>query len=263
MFVWLLLAAVIGGGAALLLWRRRSRAALAGGPEFDHDSAPEPAPAPSPPPPPQWSHVPVTPLPSAEPPSTTPPRPAGVVASRLKPQADAPKPAGVVSSRLRPWVDLNFTALACDIEPDRLVIHFDIEMLNSGSSAARDLLVEVSLFNAGPTQQQDIAAFFERPPGPGERIPGILPLKNLSIRNSIVVERSNITPVELGGKQVYVPVVAFNVHYRGTGGEAQSSASYLVGRDTGGDKLGPLQLVSGPRQVTGLGVRPLPIAVRR
>jgi hypothetical protein len=248
MFVWLLVAAVVGGAAAFLLWRRRSRAALAGGPEFDYFAAPEPQPAPppSPPAPPQWSHVPVRPLPKAE-----------------LPPAEPPKPVGIVSSRLRPWVDLKFTALACDIEPNRLVIHFDIEMLNTGSSAARDLLVEVSLFNAGPTQQQDIAAFFERPPGPGERIPGILPLKNLSLRNSIIVERTNITPVELGGKQVYVPVVAFNVFYRGTGGEAQTSASYLVGRETGGDKLGPLQLNSGPRQVTGLGVRQLPIAVRR
>jgi hypothetical protein len=245
MFVWLMLAAVLGGGAALLLWRRRARAALAEGYQYDTYSAPEPVPAPPAQPPPQPSHVPVRPLPRSE----------------LSPAAP-PKPAGVVSSRLRPWVDLNFTPLACDIEADRLVIHFDVEMLNSGSSAARDLLVEVSLFNAGPTQQQDIAAFFANPAGPGERIPGIAPLKSLSIRNSIVVERSNIRMVELGGNQVYVPVVAFNVHYRGTGGDAQTSASYLVGRDTGGDKLGPLQL-GKPRQITGLGVRPLPIAVRR
>ena len=114
-----------------------------------------------------------------------------------------------------------------------------------GKRSARDLLVEVSLFNAGPTQQQDIAAFFNKPAGPDERIPGIAPLNRLSIRNSIVVARSNIQMVELGGNQVYVPVVAFNVHYRGTGGDAQTSASYLVGRDTGGDKLGPLQLGRG------------------
>jgi len=245
MFVWLLIAAVLGGGAALLLWRRRSRAALADGAQFEYFSAPEPAPAP-PPPPPQPSHVPVTPLPRAE-----------------LPRAEPPKPTGVISSRLRPWIDLQFTALACDVEPDRLVLHFDLEMLNSGSAPARDLLVEVSLFNAGPTQQQDIAAFFARPPGPGERIPGIVPLNRLPIRESIIVARSNVHMVELGGKQVFVPVVAFNVHYRGTGGEAQTSASYLVGRDTGSDKLGPLQLGSRPRQITGLGVRPLPIAVRR
>ena len=251
MFVWLMLAAVLGGGAALLMWRRRSRVALAEGSQFEYYSSPEPVPAPTPIPPPQPSHVPVKPLPRTELPPAAPAKPTGV-----------PKPAGVVSSRLRPWVDLNFTPLACDIEADRLVIHFDIELLNSGSSAARDLLVEVSLFNAGPTQQQDIAAFFANPAGPGERIPGIAPLKSLSIRNSIVVDRSNIQMVELGGNQVYVPVVAFNVHYRGTAGDAQTSGSYLVGRDTGGDKLGPLQL-GRPRQITGLGVRPLPIAVRR
>ena len=253
MWVWLLLAAVLGGGAALLLWRRRSRAALAGGSEFEYYLVPEPepAPAPPPPPPPQPSQVPVTPLPRIAQPPAEPPKP------------QPPKSVGVISSRLRPWIDLEFAPLACDVEPDRIVLHFDLEMLNSGSAPARDLLVEVSLFNAGPTQEQDIADFFARPAGPDERIAGIAPLKRLSIRNSIIAPRSSINLVELGGKPVYVPVVAFNVHYRGTGGDAQTSASYLVGRDTGSDKLGPLSLGSAPRQITGLGVRPLPLAVRR
>ena len=179
------------------------------------------------------------------------------------PPAEPTKPVGVVSSRLRPWIDLNFSPLACDIEPDRLVLHFDLEMFNSGSAVARDLLVEVSLFNPGPTQEQDIAAFFAKPPGPGERIPGIAPLKRMSIRNSIIAERANIQTVELAGKQVYVPVVGFNVYYRGSVGGAQTSASYLVGRETGREKLGPVALGSKPRQIAGLGVRPLPIAVRQ
>jgi hypothetical protein len=236
MLVWLLLAAVLGGGAALLLWRRRSRVELASA--FDLFSAPEAAPVPAPAPP-------------APRPDPVPPR-----------RAAPPKPVGIVSSSLRPWIDLGFTPLACDIEPDRLVLHFDLEMFNSGSALARELLVEVSLFNPGPTQEQDIAAFFAAPAGPGERIPAVAPLKRLSIRNSILAQRSSIETVELAGKQVYVPVVAFNVRYRGSAGESQTSASYLVGRDTGSDKLGPLTLGERARQVTGLGVRPLPIAVR-
>ena len=248
MFVWLMLAAVLGGGAALLLWRRRSRAAFADGSQFEYFSAPEPEPAL--PPPPQPSHVPVRWLPPTDHSPAEPPKPAGVA-----------KPTGVVSSRLRPWVDLNFTPLACDIEAGRVVIHFDIEMLNSGSSAARDLLVEVSLFNAGPTQQQDIAAFFANPAGPGERIPGIAPLKSLSIRNSIVVERSNIRMVELGGNQVYVPVVAFNVHYRDR--RRRADVSQLPGRPRHRRRQARSASIGKPRQITGLGVRPLPIAVRR
>lgn len=244
MLVWLLLAVAIGGGAALLLWRRRSRAAFAGGPEFDLFSAPEPAPQPAPTPTP-LPPVPVQPMPRTE-----------------MPPAEPSKPVGVVSSRLRPWIDLNFSPLACDIEPERLVLHFDLEMFNSGSAVARDLLVEASLFNPGPTQEQDIAAFFAKPPGPGERIPGLAPLKRISIRNSIIAERANIQTVELAGKQVYVPVVGFNVYYRGSVGGAQTSASYLVGRETGREKLGPVALGSKPRQIAGLGVRPLPIAVR-
>lgn len=246
MVLWLMLAAALGGGAALLLWRRRSRAALAGGAGFDLFSAPEPAPEP----------VSARPAPRLDP--APAPRPDPVPPPRAAP----PRPVGIVASSLRPWIDLGFAPLACDIEPDRLVLHFDLEMFNSGSAMARELLVEASLFNPGPTQQQDIAAFFATPAGPGERIPEVGPLKRLTIRNSIVAERANIQTVEVAGKQVYVPVIAFNVHYGGGGG-AQTSASYVVGRDTGGDKLGPLVLGSRPRQVTGLAVRPLPIAVRK
>ena len=138
--------------------------------------------------------------------------------------------------------------------------HRDVQF---GQRAARDLLVEVSLFNAGPTQEQDIAAFFANPAGPGERIPGIVPLKSLPIRNSIVVARSNIQMVELGGNQVYVPVVAFNVHYRGNR-RRRPDVSELSGRPRHRRRQArSASTGSKPRQITGLGVRPLPIAVRR
>ena len=236
---WLLLALVIGAGGAALLWRRRSREAFAGGPQVDAFVAPEPQPAPraaapkpAPPPPP---HV-------------APPKP--------------PKPVGIVSSRLRPWLDLTFAPIGCIVDDDRVTIEFEIQLSNSGSAPARDILVEASLFNAGANQEQDIGAFFARPLGQGERIEVMAPLQQVSIRTSLVAPRQNIQIFEMGGRKVFVPLAAFNVLYRLPSGSGQTSAAYLLGRETKSDKLGPLRADLAPRTFTGLGIRPLPIGVR-
>ena len=227
---WLLLAVVLGVGGALLLWRRRSREAFADGPEIDAFVAPEPAPAPPAPPAP--------------------------------PKAD-PVPAGIVSTRLRPWLDIALVPLGCIVEDHQVTVEFEVELYNSGSAPARDILVEASLFNAGATQEQDIGAFFSKPAGAGERIALLPPLQRMAIRSALVAPRANIQQFELGGRQVFVPVVAFNALYRWTGATGQTSASYLVGRETKTDKLGPIRADVGPRTFAGLGVRLLPIAVRK
>jgi len=60
-----------------------------------------------------------------------------------------------------------------------------------------------------------------------------------------------------------VPLIAFNALYSWSGGEGQTSASYLLGRDTKSEKLAPFRLDLGPRIVRSVGARPLPIAVRK
>ncbi len=231
---WLLLAGVVGGAAAmLLLRRRRSHEAYAGGPEVDAYVAPEPAPAPRPVP---------TPPPKAAP---------------------AAKPVGVVSTRLRPWIEIAFAPLGCTVDEDRLTLEFEIQLTNSGSAAARDIVVEASMFNAGPTQERDIGAFFARPLGQGENIQAIPPLQHVNIRTSLVAPRQNIQVFELGGHQVFVPLVAFNAIFRLGSGTGQTSVAYLVGRETKGDKLGPLRADLGPRAFGALDARPLPINIRK
>lgn len=237
---WLLLAGVIGVGAALLFFRRRrAREAYAGGPEIDAYAAPEPAPV----------------APRA--PATSPPPAA--------PQAKAPppKPVGVVSTRLRPWIEIAFAPLGCTIDDDRLTLEFEVQLTNSGSAPARDILVEASMFNAGATQERDIGAFFAQPLGQGENIETIPPLQHVNIRTSLVAPRQNIQVFELGGHQVFVPLVAFNAVYRLSSGTGQSSVAYMVGRATKGEKLGPLRADEGSRAFARLDTRPLPINVRK
>jgi len=230
---WFLLAAALGAAGAFLFWRRRSRQVFAGGPVVDAFVAPEPAPAPRP-----------------------------VPAPAPAPKAPPAKPVGVVSSRLRPWVEIAFAPLACTVDDDRVTVDFEVQLTNTGTAPAREILVEASMFNAGATQDQDIGAFFANPVGQGERIQVIAPLQNISIRTTLVAPRQNIQEFELGGKKVFVPLVAFNALYRQGGGSGQTSAAYLLGRDTKSEKLGPLRTDLGARAFTSLGARPLPIAVR-
>ena len=232
---WLLLAGVIGAaGAWLFLRRRRSREAYAGGPDIDAYVAPEPAPRPAP--------APVPPAPPKAPPA---------------------KPVGVVSTRLRPWIEIAFAPLGCTIDEERVTLEFEVQLTNSGSAPARDILVEASMFNAGATQDRDIGAFFAQPLGQGENIEAIPPLQHVNIRTSLVAPRQNIQIFGLGGHQVFVPLVAFNAIYRLGSGSGQTSAAYLVGRETKGEKLGPLRADIGPHAFARLDTRPLPINIRK
>lgn len=233
---WLLAALALGLGGGFLFWRNRSRTALAGGPQVDAFSAPEPAPAPRP-----------APVPRAAP---------------APPKTPAPDGLGIVSTRLRPWIDLAISPVRCVLESDKLTIEFELELFNSGSAPARAVLVEASLFSAGPTQDGDIGAFFADPVGAGDRIAAIAPLKRFSVKTHVAIGLEQLQAYEVAGRRVIIPLIAFNALYRWSGGEGQTSVSYLLGRDTKSEKMAPFRLDLGPRVFRGLAARPLPTGVR-
>ncbi len=232
---WLMAAIVVAAGAIFLLWRRRPRDALAGGPQFDLLVPPEPAPAP-----PQ----------AVPPPSPRPRKPAPLAAG------------GIVAARLRPSLEIALQPLRCVVEDERVTIEFELELFNAGTAPARAVLAEASLLNASATQDQELAAFFANPVGGDQRINSIPPMKRISFTSQVVAPRSAIQEYELGGRKAFVPVIAFNALYQWSGGTAQTSAAYLVGRESGGDKLGPLRLGARTREFRDLGSRPLPTVLR-
>ena len=75
--------------------------------------------------------------------------------------------------------------------------------------------------------------------------------------------REHVRAYEIGGRQVFVPLIAFNALYNWGGGEGQTSVGYLLGRDTKAEKLGPFRLDLGPRIFRGVAGRLLPAGVRR
>jgi hypothetical protein len=249
---WIAAALALAGATMFLLWlwlwRRRPREAFAGA-EFDLFSAPEPAPAP-----------PAAPAPRAapKPPAPDAPRPAPAKPAPTQPAA----PAGIVASRLRPSLEINVQPLRCIVQDDQVAIEFEVDLFNAGTAPARAVIAEASLFNVGPNQEQELSAFFAKPVGAGSRIDAIPPLKRLTVKSQVVAPRAAIQEYALAGRKSFVPVIAFNALYEWSGGKGQTSSAYLVGRDTGGEKLGPLRLDLGPRDVRGLGARALPTTLR-
>jgi hypothetical protein len=237
---WLLAAFALGAGAAFLFLRHR-REALAGGPDFDAFAAPEPEPAPAP-----------APAPRAQPKAA--PAPA--------PERPAPSIPGIVSTRLRPWLEIGFQPTRCLVEDHQVTFEFEVELLNSGNAPARDVLVEASLFNASNSQDEELEAFFANPRAEGDRIPAIQPLKRIRVASKVVTGREHVQVYDIGGRKVFVPIIAFNALYRWRGGEAQTSASYLLGVDTKGEKMAPFRVDLGPR-LFAVTARQLATGVRR
>ena len=233
---WLLAAMMLGAGGAFLFWRNRARASYAGGPQYDAFVAPEPAPRPRAP----------APVP------------------RAAPAQPAPSPSpGLVTTRLRPWLDLTFTPVRCIVEEQQVRFEFELSLFNSGSAPARDVLIEAVTINAGPTQEQEIATFFARVKGEGDRIQSISPLKRVDLRPQVVMAMDKLRVLEAGGRRVFVPLIAFNALYDWSGKRsARTSAAYLLGRETESDKLAPFRLDLGPRVYRGIGARTLPTAIR-
>jgi hypothetical protein len=169
----------------------------------------------------------------------------------------------LVSSRLRPWIELGLQPLRCIVEDHQVTVEFELELFNSGNAPARGVLAEASVFNAGPAQDEEIGAFIARPVGEGERLETLPPLQRMNLKTQVVVPRASVQVFEVGGRQVFVPLIAFNALYQWSGGDGQTSASYLLGRDTKGDKLAPFRLDLGPRVFRGLAARPLPLGLRQ
>lgn len=237
---WLLALILLGAGAGFVVWRRRSppRYATAGASELVE------LPRTAPPPPP---------LQRASPPSAPPP---------AAPRA-ASNPSGIVSTRMRPWLEIGFSPGRCVVEERGTTIQFDVEVYNSGNAPARDVLVEASMFNAGPEQDAEIGAFFAHPVAQGERIPAIPPLGRIAMQSAVSLTLEQIRQYEVGGRRLFVPLIGFNALYKWSGGDGQTSASYLVGRDTKSEKMAPLRLDLGPRTFRGLGARQHNVGVRR
>lgn len=241
---WLLAAIALGAGAAFLFWRNRRQEAFAGSPGYDAFSAPEPEPEPKRAPAPR--------------PAPRPAPPAAV--ARPQPEPSIP---GTVTTRLRPWLEIGINPTRFVVDDQQVALEFELELFNSGNAPARAVLVEATLLNAGNDQEDLLRGFFANPVGKGQRIVSIPPMKRVALKTQVAVGREHVQQYDVGGKKVCVPLLGLNALYKwNNGSEGQTSASYLLGRDTEGEKLAPFRLDLGPRLFRGVGARLLPSGLR-
>ena len=199
-------------------------------------------------------------------PPPAPPRPVPQPAPRAPIPEAAPKPAtapvGIVSTRLRPWLEIDFQPAAAIVDAEKGAIQFEVTIYNSGSAPARDVLVEAAMFNAGPDQDQVIGQFFERPSAQGQGV-DIPPLQRMSFRSLVSLPRDQLRIFEVEKRSLFVPLVGFNAVYRWSSGSGQTSTSFLVGRNTNGEKMGPFRVDQGAKTFRSLAAHEHTLRVRK
>ncbi|HET7708674.1 MAG TPA: hypothetical protein VFK50_03960 [Sphingomicrobium sp.] len=174
-----------------------------------------------------------------------------------------PAPTGIVSTRLHPDLDIDLLPERAIVDDQGATIEFQVAVRNHGSAPARDVHVEACMVNAGPAQDQELGAFFAHPGNAGQPIPQIMPMTEIMLKSAVRLKLDQMRQFEVGGRKLFVPLVGVNAVYRGPAGPAQTSASYLVGRDGQGEKMAPFRLDLGPRIFRGLGARQHTLGLRK
>lgn len=261
---WIVALLAAAGAAAIYFGRqRRQLHAAAGHPSIDitrPEPRPLPRPDPAPVPAPAASPGARRPLPT----NLMPPPPAAPVQPRapaqqqpaIQPRPDPIIPGAIVSTGLRPWIDIELSPDRALLDEAGTAIAFEVTLFNSGSAAARDVIVEARLLNAGASQDVELSVFFAAAARPGDPIPLIAPYARIPLRSAVRLTRDEIREYEIDGRRLFVPMIAISVRYRWSSGEGQSAAGFLVGQSgEGKEKLAPLRLDRGDRSWKGLGVR--------
>ena len=178
------------------------------------------------------------------------------------PQAVAGNFIGI---QLRPWIELEFKPVRAAATPTEANVQFELAVRNTGTAPARNVRIEVRMFNAGHGQEQEIEAFYGEPIR--ERTPPALealPAKGeVQLTSAVAMPNENVRELTVQGRRLFIPTVAFNVVYDwGNGKSGQTSASYLVGREaeTPAEKMGAFRLDLGPRLYRSVGQRPMRLA---
>jgi hypothetical protein len=181
--------------------------------------------------------------------------------------AEVPPPAAPEPPQPRPWLELALKAERATSTEDEAVVDFELEISNTGKASARNIRIDVKMFNAGNEQDREIGAFF--------RTAGLestkchlsnIPADTLGvIRGSVAMPREEMKALKLEDRYLFVPVIAVNALYDyGEERTGQTSKSYVVGRelDEPSEKMGAFRVDQGPRVWRTVGQRQHKLARR-
>lgn len=186
-----------------------------------------------------------------------------VAAAQPKPE---PVPAGP-----RPWLELELKAERLSSTDAESLVQFELEIANTGPEPARNLRIDVKMFNAGEQQDQEIGAFFTTAGRESTKcnLPGIRAGQTGQIRGEVAMARDDMRAVILDNRYLFIPVIAVNALYDyGDGQTGQTSKSYVVGRELEqpegekSEKMGAFRVDQGPRVWRTVGQRQHKLARR-
>jgi hypothetical protein len=160
----------------------------------------------------------------------------------------------------RPWLELDLKAERLSSTNAESLVQFELEITNSGQAPARNLRIDVKMFNAGDQQDQEIGAFFKTAGRESTKcsLPGIHAGQTGAIRGEVAMAREEMRAVILDNRYLFIPVIAVNALYDyGDGQTGQTSKSYVVGREleTPSEKMGAFRVDQGPRIWRSVGQR--------
>lgn len=183
----------------------------------------------------------------------------------------SPPPSAPAAPRVdpmdRPWLELALKADRATFGQDQAVVLFELEIGNTGKLPARNVRIDVKLFNAGVEQDKEIGAFFRTAGRETSRL--TLPSVEAGIvgviRGEVGISRDEMRAVRLNERLLFIPVVAVNALYDwGDGLVGQTSKSYVIGRELQEqtDKMGAFRVDLGPRTWRSVGQRQHKLARR-
>ena len=163
----------------------------------------------------------------------------------------------------RPWLELELKAERLSSTNAESLVQFELEITNTGPVPARNLRIDVKMFNAGEQQDQEIGAFFRTAGRESTKcsLPGIRAGQTGAIRGEVAMAREDMRAVILDNRYLFIPVIAVNALYDyGDGQTGQTSKSYVVGRELEqagekSEKMGAFRVDQGPRIWRSVGQR--------
>ncbi len=187
--------------------------------------------------------------------------------AELAPAAAAPPVRPRPDPIPRPWLELTLKAERASFTAAEAELLFELEIANKGGSDARNLRIDVKMFNGGAEQDKEIGAFFRTAGRDTTKL--TLPLAEAGvtgvIHGRVTMPREQMKAMQLDERLLFIPVVAVNALYDwGNGRTGQTSKSYIVGRELQepSDKMGAFRVDQGPRVWRTVGQRPHKLAKR-
>jgi len=185
-------------------------------------------------------------VPSPPPPPPTPPPPTAPV--------PVPNPIAPVLPA-RATLDFDLIPKRAGTNLLSAAVEYTVLIQNTGAATATGIRLDVRLLSAGPRQDAVIAALFDLPIAQPNTAPFDLPP---GIRGDLggmaLHPKDTLEVMEVGGRVLFVPVLAVNVTYDWAGGSGQTARSYVIGIDRGGDaKLQPFRLDATARMYDTIG----------